>query len=660
MSDKVDARDSAQYEDLLAKRKAIDEAGTAADKAAASDAFAKAVIKYYYRAEKGIDITVPDNKIDFDYKDIIPAEALNADGTKYISGYSAEYKPIYTAIPEKASVYCLSYADNKNEAPKDHYFLFTYDGEKVDLTEFTFSNGENTTEQTVVLPGRYVSGETEIDIEDAKYKAKITTEDEVVHVSELEKVIGEYAISGKPDDTDTVRYVRLSSGSEDPVYKTDYVIDAGRTRRKTGFVVEDYSIYRVQERSKTTNYIESMDYSWVKDDGYRWFATDEETANAKIEELNEKQNGYRHYVSKEWDSDSKTYKYYIYQKQIYATYVIYGNWTTVDNSLRVTTSKAMYESIDCTYEEGSTEINYLKYYSPVQNGSTIAGQGTVLDVKSDAGYIDQQNYFEILKQYEASDLAYKNAEEALKRAKAEVDALTAASKEKRVDAEQALKDAYAELDTANVDRMSAFYVLLDAVGLRNMADEAYWDADLLSIEANEALASALKAYKDVYRKDPHPRKRTYTSVGASDEETYTYDGSDPVTVTSTLMAAAPPASAASATVLGAIRSDSQPTKTAMSAVAVQTTEVEEPEADTPETDNSAADQAKASPAAQDENNAPEKQEANQDSTKISDDNTAKAAAPTIGEAPIPWGWLVLIGAALAGVLVEEGIRRKKR
>jgi hypothetical protein len=181
-----------------------------------------------------------------------------------------------------------------------------------------------------------------------------------------------------------------------------------------------------------------------------------------------------------------------------------------------------------------------------------------------------------------------------------------------------------------------------------MADEAYWEADGLSIDAHAALGNAQKAYRDMYNRDPHSGRGTVSALYASsetpDDAASTYDGAQTTTVSSLLMAAPP---AEGATVLGETRTVAKSTK------AVTTSETSQTIEDAPE-----ADQATETPAAGDDNATEKEKEETQTKADITDGNTAKANTPVVMAKHFAWGWLSLIVAAGAGVAVEEYVRRR--
>ncbi len=271
-----------------------------------------------------------------------------------------------------------------------------------------------------------------------------------------------------------------------------------------------------------------------------------------------------------------------------------------------------------------------------------------------------------------TELAYRNAEEALKIATADVNALTAIEKKDGVDVGKTLGLAESLLGNTIRQRSIAFDALGKAFSSRNLAVEILSRAGVLKKDADEALTKAGQAKKDAdealaneeeEKKDaekavvivPNPSRESYVVT-----ETGTFEESETNIVTALPIAASSTAKATTAAFLGETRlviesSSAEKTTSSVLIAGRGTEEVsaaagQEKESQDVREDNDAS--------AVQQENISENEEEKKPTVNIIDENTAKSAAPIVEEKSFAWGWLILVGAGIAGVAVEEYARRK--
>ncbi len=459
---------------------------------------------------------------------------------------------------------------------------------------------------------------------------------------------------------------------------TDIPIYKDKEETKSGIVVETYDTYEKEVWGVTKEEVRGdkpearvkYDEDWF---GNPMYYTNYGLAQAEINSNLKKNSNYSGFevkavyetdwcgnIIKDWKGRPIVIGYYItYTETIHNALLSeaeYG-WVKTGETVKVTTSKKMYQADQYNYVAESTSST-TKTVGTSYSLSYNAGEKTTLNSTDDNGYALQQKYNDALAQFNATNEAYDNAQAALNRAKASVEALEAnmaTGKKAFVDAENAYKAAVAAVEQARLDRETA----------RTILEDTDWED--LFVKAQEAidLATGKKSDADGAVNRADQAKRNYdnrpivTPVTPSNDDDTTDgtssdasdDTSDDTTTTPVAISTVAANTQTGEAVLGENRT---PASRAAAASARSNGSNVASTASTNNTNNSS----NSAVAGDTNSNATETEADTVDTTTtIADEETAKAATPIETQKSFPY-WVLIILAAIAGVSVEEYVRRR--
>jgi hypothetical protein len=407
---------------------------------------------------------------------------------------------------------------------------------------------------------------------------------------------------------------------------------------KSGFVVETYDTYICEKYEKRGG--ETSDYK--DSEGNDLFSGN--LANSIVQNLRNQGNK----ADKVYWGKINGTKYYTVQ---YTTPVTYGWYEVPKSEKKVTTNKVMYGSNDYMFVEGgSNDVNksYLAY-NVAQSSSNLNSNTEKQEWNSIIGA-----YEEAKENFDNSKASYDNAKDRLEKAQTALnnmnplDPETAQKRKDIVDTYQAAKLAF---ENAELKKLEAESALNDAREARDNAFAKIQEAKNKQSATYDGIrtAEAAKKAADDARNTPTGGGDDTTTGGGDDTTTGGGEGTTtfiPVAVTPATNVVAPAADNAQApAVLGARTTRKTTTKSAA-------------DTDTVATDNSNGnggnDNSAVAGAQKEETKTPE---APKEETKIDDGDVALQATPELEEGSFAWWWLLIL-AALAGVSVEEYVRRK--
>ena len=426
---------------------------------------------------------------------------------------------------------------------------------------------------------------------------------------------------------------------------------------KSGIVVETYDTYDKE--------VWGVAGTTPKDYTDRWGDTVyfEHKGWAQSTARHLEKNGYKNVQIKSETYYGSQYFYITYDVDKY-------DWVKTNEKVTVTTSKNMYQANQYTYVAEST-TSAPKTVGTVYALRYKAGQASTLNDAKDNGYALQQKYNDALAQFEATNKAYENAQAALNRAKDSVDDLEknkATGKKAFVDAENAYKAAVAAVEQARLDRETARKVLeeTDWEDLFIKAQEAIEIATGKKKDSDDAVNKADQAKKDYDNRpavtpgtpsddngttDGTPSDDNGTTGGTSSDASD--DTSDDTTITPVAISTV--AANAQAGEGEAVLGERRTPASRAAAASAKSNGSKVTGADSTSSTNNSSNSAVAGDT---NSNATEKETDTVDTTTtIEEEETAKAATPIETQKSFPY-WVLIILAAIAGLSVEEYVRRR--